>query len=141
MSNILIIGHQRSGTTLLRRLINAHPSVYVMFHEVWILNKDNIKNDPKKGGLGIGEPSGEKIVYVNRNTTAVKEYIRTWRSCFRKDTRVIHIVRHPLDVALSNVKLKWAKNINLALQDYFQALLKMLKFDKPDTYIFKYEDF
>ncbi len=137
-TKILVIGYQRSGTTLLRRLLNAHPSVYTMFHETWMLNKDNVRLDPKNGGLGVSEPAGEKIVYLKRNTNAVLEYIATWRSCFHENNRIIHIVRHPLDVALSNMKLKWAKNIDSALQNYFSSLIVMLK--TKDTYIIKYED-
>lgn len=134
MSKILIIGFQRSGTTLLRRLINAHPSIYVVLHETWVMSRDNAT----EGILHSGEAAGEKIVYIYRNVSAIKDYMRTWRGTFRKDSRVINIVRHPLDVALSNMKLEWMKSLDFALQNQYDALVAML--EVKNIYHVKYED-
>ena len=36
---ILIVGFQRSGTTLLRRILHSHPEVRRIFHEEFLLKK------------------------------------------------------------------------------------------------------
>ena len=131
---ILIIGYQRGGTTILRRMINSHPSVHLMSHETWLLSQGNGKPEALLGG----EPCGEKIVYLGRNVQAVKDYVSQWRSLFREQAVVIHIVRHPLDCAISTMKLGWTKSMDHSLQDSRQATKVALGWKTDFT--FKFED-
>ena len=78
---ILIIGYQRSGTTLLRRLIQAHPAVYKMYHERWILCEDDFKK-PNESVWG------EKIAYSYSweedefDKPAIVAYCEMWKKEF-----------------------------------------------------------
>jgi hypothetical protein len=119
---ILIIGFQRSGTTLLRRLIVSHPDVKVVMHEKRLLRKKNVNKkgfiksfvekqyiakkevDRYTGEDPVNDIWGEKIPWNSDSGSEIIEYANMWRNKFGSKSRIVHIVRHPMDVALSNKK-------------------------------------
>ena len=118
--NILVVGHARSGTTYLIRTIQAHPEVKQTFFEHYIMN-----NNPKgkifqlksfKGRHGSKyincnlktDNMAEKILYTKRKfgkgDKTVLDYCDDWNEVFGDNSRIIHIVRYPLDTLLSHMK-------------------------------------
>jgi len=115
-SKILMIGFQRSGTTLLRRIISFHPEMNYCFHEAWILNKENLR-------LPIS-PFGEKIAWY-KNIDKTMEYIEKWLNMFSNQSKIIHIIRNMEDVILSNYKFrKFEKEITKTLYKNSLSLLR-----------------
>jgi hypothetical protein len=110
MTKVLIIGFRHSGTTMTMQLIKAHPQVG------WIEDEESYIeiNKPKDWILMMARKRvpnlkkfawGEKIPWaVRANDIEGKRAIqmsKRWLKYFGKDARVLHILRHPLDVALS----------------------------------------
>lgn len=146
--NILIIGFQRSGTTLLRRIFHSHPDIKRMFHEEFLLNRCKNKKelleylkdkniDPNKDNWGEKTP-----FYPGMRKTSVKVYTQTWSRYFGKTSRILHIVRHPYDVALSIQNKYSNQNLTGALKTYRRSMPTIMKIlqDTPRCYSFKYED-
>lgn len=146
--NILLTGMQRSGTTLLRRIFTIHPQVKRMFHESFFLTKcanptlltrritaTNI--NPKK------DIWGEKCPYYpNIRKIKPEDYCEKLHRWYPKKFRVIHIVRHPIDVANSNVKkFKYVKNIQSPIAMYKRIIPRIVSafFDAPYVLNVKYE--
>jgi len=108
---ILVYGFQRSGTTLLRRIISLHPDVKRMFHEISVLKRTEenprmLRVYLKSQGIDIKRDNwGEKVPYYkkskNRNPVA---YCQKWLDTFNRYGKIIHIIRHPYDTAFSIVK-------------------------------------
>jgi len=96
---IFITGFQRSGTTLLRRIIHFHPDVRAILHERNILKRgfNNIKFNIDK------ENWGEKLPWFS-SKRKILEYCKEWNKRFKNDAKIIQIVRHPKDVMNSNLK-------------------------------------
>lgn len=107
MAKILIIGFQHSGTTMLRLLIQAHPQVSKIYdeHRYIEINKPKewlmpiIKKDIYPNGKRMSW--GDKIPWVDGKGNRIIRLSKRWFKFFGKTARVIHILRHPLDVALS----------------------------------------
>ena len=109
MTKILIIGFKHSGTTMLMQLLRAHPQVgWIEFEESLIES-----NEPREWILKIASKMvpdlkkyawGEKIPWGLRENDIKGQrpinFSKKWLKYF-KDGRVVHILRHPLDVALS----------------------------------------
>lgn len=143
---ILIIGFQRSGTTLLRRIFQVHPDVQKMFHEKFLLkicsDKKTLENflinfdiDP------IRDNWGEKVPFYPgaRKIPAIK-YCEMWKEYFGKQAKIIHIVRHPIDVA-NSITEKYGTNFNRGLTIYkniMPAVVPNLLKD-PSVLSIKYE--
>ena len=147
--NILIIGFQRSGTTLLRRLLQLHPKVRRVYHESFLLNKIKEKQTllqyVDQRGINIKKDNwGEKVPYFpNLKGIPVFKYCETWNRYFGSNSRILHIVRHPYDVALSNVhKFKHIKSLDMPINLYRRAVPpSVIKLEKmKSVYTFKYED-
>jgi hypothetical protein len=110
MKKIFITGFQHSGTTMLMGLLRNHPKVG------WIeLEKGYIEYDkPKKWVLQMASLRvhnlkecawGEKLPWGNReedfNAVRPIAFTKKWLKYFGKNARVLHIIRHPIDVAAS----------------------------------------
>lgn len=144
---ILIIGFQRSGTTLTRRIVQGHPEVKRIFHEQFLLNKfPNIKNllsyvrsldiDPKQDNWGEKVP-----FYPSAKGYPITKYCEAWNEYFGKQSRILHIVRHPLDVSFSVVN-KYKANFDHPLALYQRRMVKYIPkiMEMDNTFTFKYED-
>jgi len=138
---IFVTGFQRSGTTLLRDLIEKHPDVKIMFHETGLLKnskkrickskvlpqrttrseRSKNKKLKRKIKVNIGfdmrnDNWGEKIPYyhykirkgVNIN---VINYCNRWNDYFLPDARILHIVRHPMDMAISTLNIGYVNKV------------------------------
>lgn len=110
MNKILITGFKHSGTTMLMSLLRHHPQV------AWIeMEEGYIEYDkPKKWVLMMASHKvdnfkkqawGEKIPWGNRkedkNCERAIRFTKKWLKYFGKQARVLHILRHPIDVASS----------------------------------------
>lgn len=109
---ILIVGFERSGTTLLRRLVSMCPDLkYNLIHEKWRLfdyltakeAEEQYFFYSKQGGKNIGGidsiQAGEKIAY-RANVKETIQYIERFTELWPKGT-IIHIVRNSKDCAKS----------------------------------------
>jgi len=147
---ILIYGFQRSGTTLLRRLIQLHPDVKKVFHEQLVLrrlspNPKMLKIYLRSFNINIKNDNwGEKVPYYK---TAKKEspvkYCKTWLETFKRQGKIVNIIRHPYDTAFSIVKKYGGiKNINKPLRIYNNVVPKVLKALEGNDCVLniKYED-
>jgi hypothetical protein len=142
---ILIVGFQRSGTTLLRRLLNNHPEVKTILHEEFLLkNLTNKKQIIKKVGFDIDNFNwGEKVPYYpSARKIPIINYCNMWYELFGNNSRISHIIRHPYDVALSSLKT-FNKEIEKSIDFYknivpyaFSEINKL-----PNVLTLKYENF
>ena len=110
MTKILITGFRHSGTTMLHQLIKAHPQVGWIENEESFIEFDKSKEwmllmashkvqDLKKYAWGEKIPWGTRPVDYNGERAI--NMIKKWLKYFKGQGRVLHILRHPLDVALS----------------------------------------
>jgi len=145
---ILIIGFQRSGTTLMRRIIHGHPNVKRIFHESFLLkryqNKRLLVNFISSCGLNPKRDTwGEKVpFYPNLRKIPTLQYCDKWNEWFGNNSRILHIIRHPIDVSLSISKKYKVGNIKKSLIMYKTRMIKYIPEieSKPNTFTFKYED-
>jgi len=110
MTKILITGYKHSGTTMLMQLLRSHPQVgWIEFEESYIE-----VDKPKEWVVMMAQQRvpnlkkfawGEKIPWGNRSNGKKAEraisFSKKWLKFFEKDARILHILRHPLDVAFS----------------------------------------
>ncbi|MGD2072092.1 MAG: sulfotransferase [Candidatus Thorarchaeota archaeon] len=153
---ILLIGFQRSGTTLLRRLMELHPDVKCMLHETRLLKRKNLQNIEAisrfvknfkskgyywyKGEDPVTETWGEKVPWYG-NGRSIFSYTTKWLKMFGDEAKIVHIVRHPVDVALSNVRLRWAPNIKAVVREYAKSVPKTVRmFDNQRCLVITFED-
>jgi len=148
---ILIVGFQRSGTTMLRRILSVHPHVRAIFHENFLFTKYHTKEDlfkylKRQNVHPYDENWGEKCpFYPSIRKIPVINYCRKWNEYFGETSRILHIVRHPIDVALScNKKMKSRKYgaVEYALNLY-QSIMRTYipKINNMESSLtFKYED-
>jgi len=108
MNKILIIGYQHSGTTLLSQLFQAHPQVSRLYNEAGLVefNKpmeemEHIVSNEVYPDDNKGWAWGDKIPWIDGNGKRIIKLSKRWLKYFRKKGRIVHILRHPLDVSLS----------------------------------------
>jgi len=108
MNKILIIGYQHSGTTLLCGLFQAHPQVSRLYNEAGLVefNKpmeemEHIVSDEVYPGGNKDWAWGDKIPWIDGKGTRIINLSKLWLKYFKKKGRIVHILRHPLDVSLS----------------------------------------
>jgi hypothetical protein len=110
MIKVLIIGFRHSGTTMLMQLLRAHPQVgWIEFEESYIefdKPKEWVLMMAKKKVADLKKYAwGEKIPWALRDNDIegkrAIQFSKKWLKFFKKDGRVLHILRHPIDVALS----------------------------------------
>jgi len=144
---ILVIGFGRSGTSLLRRLIQSHPSVQKMYHETGLMGRNNWKSILKRNHVSLKGNWGEKIPFYFRQpkkggySGTILDYCKEWNRRFLPEARIIFIVRHPLDVAISAGK-KWARSASRALRKQMSVLPLVISGTRklPNVMFVKYED-
>ena len=144
---ILITGFQRSGTTLLRRLVTMHPNVRSIMHEYFLLvkHKDpaSVKSFVKSREIKDIENWGDKTPYYpNIRRITVKKYFENWINIFgKKQSRIINVYRHPYDVAFSVDNKYKGQNFIKAISLYRRAIPRALEtIDMPQVLSFKYEE-
>ena len=110
MVKIFITGFRHSGTTMLHQLVKAHPQVGFIENEESYIDFDKPKNwilmQARRKVPNMKKYAwGEKIPWGTRDTdVGGKRAIRMtkkWLKFFRGKARVLHILRHPFDVAIS----------------------------------------
>jgi len=146
---ILIIGFQRSGTTLMRRLFGVHPEVKKMVHEAFLLKKCSTKDQliqliTSAGVSPFKDNWGEKTpFYPNIRGIPVDVYCKRWNRYFGKTSRILHIVRHPVDVVNSIVvKSRGRQHLEKALGIYQRRMTTIIPklSNIKNVHTFKYED-
>ncbi len=143
----LIIGYERSGTTLLRRLVSMHPGLdYDLVHEN---SKKLLRCKTKKDALnGLTYPTkqagkltggmmsvraGQKVPYVSFKF--IRGVIRHFKALFG-DVRIIHIVRDPIRAINSQVRTFKRKSLR-CVEDYFNSVPKTMS--HVDGYMIRFE--
>jgi len=109
MVKLLITGYRHSGTSMLMSLLRAHPQVgWIEFEESYIeydKPKEWILMLAKKRVPNLSENVwGEKIPWGRQDDKDAKRVIafsKKWLKFFGKNARILHILRHPFDVASS----------------------------------------
>lgn len=130
---ILIIGFQRSGTTLLRRLVNGHPKIKI-FHEKKFIKKGKtrkafFKNHPF---LKDKKNFGDKIPWFDKDGKMIIRLSRKWGNFFGDEARVVHIIRHPVDVGLSTYKLNWVRRPEIPIEFHTKSVPRVVKVMNED---------
>jgi hypothetical protein len=129
-------------------LIQLHPQVSRIYHENFLLKRCNNKKDllqfVSNRGIDINSNWGEKVPYFpSARKYPIIKYCQTWNEYFGKNSRILHIVRHPYDVALSNVKkFKNINSVDKPIKLYRGIMSKTIVEigNMESTYTFKYED-
>lgn len=110
MVKLLITGFKHSGTTMLMQLLRSHPQVgWIEMEEGYIeydKPKDWVLMMAKKRAPNMKEKLwGDKLPWGERDDDIdAKRPIRfsnKWLNMFGKQARILHILRHPIDVASS----------------------------------------
>jgi len=138
----LIIGYERSGTSMIRRLMSMHPGLdYDIIHEkaklLWRSKtpRQAIKTltlPAQQHGMVTGVASilsGQKIPYVGFPTA--KKTINHFVSLFPA-TSIVHIVRDPVGAVNSQVKTFKKKGMRCVSQ-YFKSVPRVTKYLKSSN--------
>ena len=130
---ILITGFQRSGTTMTRRLLQYHPNVDKIFHEQKILNRRKTREELLiyARDLGVKDPSnsiwGDKVPFYHKSSSRQIKYINRWNGAWGKQARTIYLIRHPVDIAISTVRVHMGKSIKDAISRQNSSVPKVVE--------------
>lgn len=149
---ILIVGYERTGTTILRRLVSMHPNLeYDLVHEKWNLlraakNKKHANQimtfkatqNKKRIGTVSSIISGQKIPY--NNFLQAQKYIDKFLSLF-PEGHLMHIIRKPLETINSQVKT-FDRNVDHCIKNYFDSVPRVYDYTKqlPNSCQISYEN-
>ena len=148
---ILVTGFQRSGTTLVRQLIQGHPDVVKILHEHNILENRSGKEAIYrylKVLEDIRNPEtctwGDKVPFFTSNFISTINYMRKWQALWGTQSRIVCLIRHPIDVAISNMKFKTKFNYKIERLMEYQTLVvpkvvEVIKFDQENILAVSYE--
>ena len=118
---IFVSGYQRSGTTLLRRLLCGYPKTHVL-HETRLIrgakSKQQLLMRFKSHKIEKHDNFGEKLPYASAAGSDAVGDITRWIKFFGNKGRILHIVRHPVAVAISNCKRWPKKGTHVPLKNY-----------------------
>lgn len=142
---ILILGYERSGTTLLRRLVSMHPLLdYDLVHEKSdkldrAVDRDDAirrltgfsRQNRKKTGGQYSIVSGLKRPYGG--LMSVSRTVRKMQALF-PETRILHILREPEEAISSQVR-RFGRKFETCLNSYFDQVPRIMNFlaEQPDT--------
>lgn len=135
---IFIIGYERSGTTMLRRLVSMHPGLeYELVHERPKLlqasksSKHAIETmtypatqQKKETGSIMSVRSGQKTPYASYKQA--KRNIDKFIKLF-PDAYIMHIIREPLETISSQVKT-FNRRADGCIKNYFSSVPKVYKY-------------
>lgn len=133
----------------MRRLLQLHPQIRRVFHENFLLkrcaDKQALLQTVSQMGINVDKDNwGEKVPFFpSARKYPIIKYCQQWNSMFGKKSRILHIVRHPYDVALSNVKkFNNISNVEKPIRIYKKIMPNAtVKIDQMKrVYTFKYED-
>ena len=119
MSRHFVIGCQRSGTTMLEGVLRAHPD----YHYFWGEHRDETKINKF---LGRGESSYDQTKYFFCYSEKLIGYRIPELTCSQDildladipGNKIVGIIRHPIDVIVSMLKMKWVSFYALQQLDY-----------------------
>ena len=118
---IFLTGFQRSGTTLLRHVVRNHPDVRKMFHENCLIGH-GIEYIKSVCNFDIDKENwGEKLPWYDIKPRkiyngTILDYCLDWNELF-PDSKIIQIIRHPIDVMNSNLN-----KFNLGNKQVFEIM-------------------
>ncbi len=149
---IFIVGYERSGTTLLRRLVSMHPSLkYELIHERPKLlqaaqNAEHaIKTmtypatqQKRETGSTMSVLAGQKTPYAT--LSQAKGNIDKFRKLF-PNAYFMHIIREPLETISSQVKT-FNRRAEGCIKNYFSAVPQVHKYmhSLPNKCTIRYEN-
>lgn len=149
---VFITGYERSGTSLLRRIISMHPHMpYELIHERPDLlmssstREEAIKKmtypgtqEGKKTGTTMSIIAGQKIPYLTFERGSA--YIQQFRKLF-PESLIIHIVRNPVYAINSQIKTFHHK-FDICVKNYFESVPKIvnLLFKMENVWFVNYEN-
>lgn len=139
---ILILGYERSGTTMLRRLVSMHPGLsYDLVHErPKVLFRCKGREDAvrqltfqarQEGKETRGRQSilsGQKIAYARVAT--VRKTLSKFKAFF-EHVHIIHIMRDPVYSISSQVR-KFHRNSRVCTWAWFHCVPKVIKLLVPE---------
>lgn len=139
--NVFITGFERSGTTLLRRLVSMWPGFEKdLIHEQRKLMTYKTAQEAENNYFDefSSIKSGEKIPYYN-NADFVIDYIERFRE-FWPDSIILHIMRLP-DAVAESCKRTFNRPIQSTAFCYAENVIKMSNYlaDEPNAFPIKYE--
>lgn len=136
MTQILVTGMHRSGTTLCFDLLRRHPKIVVELNEGVVFNRQNgellsppfhsndVDADKPRPGARAGpkrqvvfKQNPRACTWVSKMSypgpiilqewcASASDYVAAWLRTFRDSARVIHVVRHPFAV-FGSARRRW----------------------------------
>lgn len=138
---ILIIGYERSGTTLLRRLVSMHPSLEsdLVHEKPWLLRDAQSIDHALETMTFVTSSikSGQKLPYLTFHQA--ERNVKKFLSLF-PDGYLMHIIRQPLETISSQVKT-FRRKPKHCVHNYYASVFKVYDYVRslPNSCTVKYE--